>query len=224
MKVLFLDIDGVLNSATDFFELRKFGHPVNEVQGSKVINRGHLALLQQIIEDTSAKIVLSSTWRLIYSLDEMYEMFTARDFSLPREVLHDITPSLSRGFSDEHYRHRGGEIREYLKAHPEVEKFLILDDIGPPIVKPQGRYEDPEDQYGSSAWEDRIPYEPFVEVEMTGYDQLTPEMNFIHTDSKCGLTVFQMKYAIQVLGRNEEAQKKEDEYRKGLEMLMGAMI
>jgi len=224
MKVLFLDIDGVLNSDIDFFELRKFGHPINEIKGSQVINRGHLALLQQIIEDTSAKIVLSSTWRLHYKLDEIYEMFTARDFSLDREVLHDITPSLSRGFSDNHYRHRGGEIREYLKTHPEVEKFLILDDVSPPIVKPQGRYEDPEDQYGSTAWENRIPYEPFIEVVYDGFDRLTPEMNFIHTSGRSGLTVFQMRYAIQILGLNEEAQEREDKYREGLEMLAGCII
>ena len=92
MKVIFLDIDGVLNSSIDFFELRKFGHPVNEIKGSKVINRGHLALLQQIIEDTDAKIVLSSTWRMHYTLDDMHEMFAARDFELGREVFHDITP------------------------------------------------------------------------------------------------------------------------------------
>ena len=86
MKVIFLDIDGVLNSDTDFFELRKFGHPVNEIKGSKVINRGCLALLQQIIEDTDAKIVLSSTWRHHYTLEEMHEMFTARDFNLPFDI------------------------------------------------------------------------------------------------------------------------------------------
>lgn len=224
MKVLFLDIDGVLNSDTDFFELRKFGHPINEIKGSKVINRGHLALLQQIIEDTDAKIVLSSTWRLHYSLDDMHEMFTARDFELGREVFHDITPSHSRGFSDNHYRHRGGEIREYLKAHPEVEKFIILDDVKPPIVAPAGRYEDPEAMYGSSAWEDRIPYEPFVEVEYDGYDRLEPEMTFIHTNARSGLTVFQMRYAIHILGLNEKAQEKADEYQKGLELMMGCIV
>jgi hypothetical protein len=224
MKVLFLDIDGVLNSNIDFFELRKFGHPINQVKGSQVINRGHLALLQQIIEDTDAKIVLSTTWRRFYTLDEIYEMFTARDFSLGREVLHDITPCLTRGFSDDHTRHRGSEIREYLRAHPEVEKYLVLDDLKEPLINPQGRYEDPEDQYGSTPWEDRVPYEPFVEVEYDGYANLTPEMNFINTNGQSGLTVFQMHYAIKVLGLNEEAQKREDEYQAGLSMLMGALV
>ena len=221
MKVLFLDIDGVLNSDIDFFELRKFGHPINQIKGSQVINRGHLALLQQIIEDTDAKIVLSSTWRLHYTLDDMHEMFVARDFGLGREVFHDITPSLSRGFSDHHYRHRGGEIREYLKVHgDDIEKFVVLDDVEKHIVHPEGRYEDPEDMYGSSKWEDRIPYEGFVKVEYDGYDRLTPEMNFIHTDVQSGLTHFQMGYTIRVLGMNDAAIKEREEFHKALGMFL----
>jgi len=218
MKVIFLDIDGVLNSDTDFFELQKFGHPVNEIKGSKVINRGHLALLQQIIEDTDAKIVLSSTWRMHYSLDDMHEMFAARDFELGREVFHDITPQLSRGFSDNHYRHRGAEIRDYLDAHPEIEKFVILDDKDDPIVNIPHRYDD------HLEWDQRKPYQSFIKADFSLSVSDDPCANFIHTNYLSGLTKLEMRRTIQILGLNEEAQKRQDEYHKALDMWMGCIV
>ena len=206
MKVLFLDIDGVLNSDTDFFELRKFGHPVNEIQGSKVINRGCLALLQQIIEDTDAKIVLSSTWRHHYSLEDMHEMFTARDFSLPFDVWHDITPTLSRGFSDDHTYHRGAEIRDYLDAHLEVEKFVILDDLLDPIVNIPHRYDE-----HLIEWDDRKPYQSFIKSDLSEWPENEPYANFVHTSFRHGMSKLEMGRAISILGKNEAAVKRGEE-------------
>ena len=207
MKVIFLDIDGVMNNETDFFELKKFGHPINS--GGKVLNRGCLALLQHIIENTSAKIVLSSTWRLYFTLDEMHALFTQHDFSLPRDVFHDVTPSLIRGFSDSSYRHRGGEIREYLKEHPEVETFVVLDDKDHPISIELGRYED-----DSLSWDERTPYEPFIKADLNKFHEDDVEANFIHTNYLTGLNKIEMFRAIKILGLNEHAieeQRKLDE-------------
>lgn len=215
MKVIFLDIDGVLNSDTDFFELRKFGHPINEIKGSKVINRGCLALLQQIIEDTDAKIVLSSTWRMHYSLEEMHEMFTARDFSLPFDVWHDITPTLSHGFSDDHTRHRGAEIRDYLDAHPEVEKFVILDDLLDPIVNIQHRY-----WKDGVEWDKQKPYQSFIKADLSEFSKNEPYANFVNTTFRHGMSKLEMNRAISILGKNEAAQKKEEEYMNALSMFL----
>lgn len=213
MKVIFLDFDGVLNSNIDFFELRKFGHSVNE--GSKVLNRGHLALLQQIIEDTDAKIVLSTTWRRHFDVDEIYEMFTARDVTFSRDVIVGITPSLSRGFSDNPMRHRGAEIHEYLKEHPEVEKFVIIDDQLDPIVNPGGRYEDDSLEY-----DDRVPYEGFIKADTKVNVEDDLEANFIHTSFDSGLKYHEGIRAIVMLGRNERAQKEIDDYYESLSMFL----
>lgn len=50
MKVIFLDVDGVLNSAQDGYSIR-------------LKTDSHLKLLQYIVKKTGAKIVLSSYYR-----------------------------------------------------------------------------------------------------------------------------------------------------------------
>lgn len=57
IKVLFLDIDGVLNSNDYFNSIKNNQDEYEEIDESKVI------LLKKIIDKTNAKIVLSSTWR-----------------------------------------------------------------------------------------------------------------------------------------------------------------
>lgn len=121
-KVIFLDIDGVMNSCADWIEVRLLGHPHNI--GTDVINRTKLALLKLIIERTGAQVVLSSTWRLYYKLDRMFEMFVERGFNMDEEGFwHGITPDLGG------YETRGHEVKAYLDAHPEITNYVILDDI-----------------------------------------------------------------------------------------------
>lgn len=60
MKVIFLDIDGVLNSM-DWFERIKEQTGYNEINPSKV------KLLKEIVDRTGADIVLSSTWKSLGS-------------------------------------------------------------------------------------------------------------------------------------------------------------
>ena len=50
LKVIFLDVDGVLNSKQD-------GNSI------KLRTDSHFRLLQEIVKATGAKIVLSSSWR-----------------------------------------------------------------------------------------------------------------------------------------------------------------
>ncbi len=62
MKIIFLDVDGVLNCHNTFKKQHekyiKTGIWEIEIELSKV------KLLKQIVDNTNAKIVLSSTWRL----------------------------------------------------------------------------------------------------------------------------------------------------------------
>lgn len=104
MKVLFLDIDGVVNCATTS---QRFDHTIG-------IDPFMALLVWRIVENTDAKIVLSSSWR--YYPDSMKEV--------EKRVMPfiDTTPR-SQGLTS-----RGHEIRQWLQAHPEVEKYAILDD------------------------------------------------------------------------------------------------
>lgn len=118
MKVIFLDVDGVLNSSLDFFELHYIGHHVNK--GTKVLNRAALGLLKWIIDETGAKIVLSSTWRQNVSLDEFHKLIMKHEVYIPRDVFVGRTG---------HHATRGLEVMEYIHQHPYIEEFVVLDDI-----------------------------------------------------------------------------------------------
>ena len=55
MKVIFLDIDGVLNSGA--YDRRRNWNELTDIDESR------LPLVKQIVDQTGAVIVLSSTWR-----------------------------------------------------------------------------------------------------------------------------------------------------------------
>jgi hypothetical protein len=73
-----------------------------------------------IIEKTGAKVVISSSWRIILSLSEIRSLLESRRFI--GEVISQ-TPSVRTP-----NRIRGDEIQAWLDGNPNVEKFVILDD------------------------------------------------------------------------------------------------
>ena len=106
MKVIFLDIDGVLNNHFDY-----------QTYGFDYIDSGLVEILKTIVAATGSEIVISSTWRLNES-----------DLSLARANLRykkldyiDITPYLRK-------LPRAEEIKSWLKNNPQVVKYAILDD------------------------------------------------------------------------------------------------
>lgn len=120
MKICFLDIDGVLNSTEDWIEWKTIGHSVN--YSMEMLSRAKMAMLVHIVKTTGCKIVLSSTWRLYYSNEEMISHFEKRGvFFFNEDNFIDQTRDL-------HNKIRGDEIQEWLDRHPEVTKYIILDD------------------------------------------------------------------------------------------------
>lgn len=127
MKVIFLDIDGVLNSEEGYKEhINKNGF--NGALVYAEVEDRPLKLLKEIINKTSAKIVVSSSWRIgcersgresIFG-KALYEKLEKRLKDYGMEI-YDITPSLGAGTQ------RGDEIREWLSKN-EIENFVILDD------------------------------------------------------------------------------------------------
>lgn len=114
-KVIFLDVDGVLND--DYTPSRTKTRCVF-VDESKILR------LKEIVDATQAKIVLSSTWRYdrkdpqlngdFLQLEEALESFGLEFYS--------FTPVDAIGIR------RGMEIKAWLGSHPEVKRFVILDD------------------------------------------------------------------------------------------------
>ena len=176
MKVLFLDIDGVLNSENWFayriycvknnmvnilmnfvdIDDRNIKHKLTMLDDRAIAN------LNRIIEETGCKVVLSSSWR---SSIESENIFTQNLLKLKgfKYEFYDVTPRL--WFSDFSIR-RGEEIKFWLDKESEkheIESFVILDDDS---------------------------------------DMLPEQMNnFIHVDGQVGLTDRDVLTAIEILNK-----------------------
>lgn len=130
MKLIFLDIDGVLNSNfTDKYTK----------SGSLFVDDDKILLLKRLIDQTGAKVVLSSTWRVGWShLELCVQSQLMHDFIELREKLwehgvelHDRTTIL-----DAFMRRRGEEIQAYLDNHEDIEGYVILDDLNGKYLRP----------------------------------------------------------------------------------------
>ena len=105
VKVIFLDIDGVMNSMKDGFSFT-------------IETDSHFHLLKKLVDATGAELVLSSTWR-IGDADTVEQRLN--EFGM-----HLIGCTPHHGIADVK---RGEEIREWIETSPwEIEQFVILDD------------------------------------------------------------------------------------------------
>lgn len=133
MKVLFLDFDGVLNSYAsahfwhnnrdqDKWEnemYRDWPGTLKEYIAQEFcpISLSNLEELMRRVPDL--KIVVSSTWRLGETVESLKKILYPAKLAAGSII--DITPR----FQGEE---RGHEIQDWLNRHPEVTKFVILDD------------------------------------------------------------------------------------------------
>lgn len=138
MDVVFLDIDGVLNSDA-YFETVRGQH------GFVEIDKTTLPILKQIVEENNAVLVLSSTWRCLDDLE--YPSAYAQWMNLINALasvgleLYDKTPEIFRTRFDENCKPinlfdleetpvntRPLEIKAWLDAHPDVEAWISIED------------------------------------------------------------------------------------------------
>ena len=111
MKVLFLDVDGVLN--------------MHNSGGTKTLNRKRLRLLQEIVDTTGCNIVVSSSWRNSH----IYLSLLQRTLKYRNMSIYSITRNLSLYSSFTHNSLlRGNEIKDWIDRHPDVEQYAIVDD------------------------------------------------------------------------------------------------
>jgi histidinol phosphatase-like enzyme len=116
MKICFLDIDGVINSE-DYAIYRFYG---KKFDLDEFIDERPIVMLNYIIEQTDAKVVLSSSWRRDWENTE--KRLKAGGFQYN---IFDVTPYDPNRF-------RGKEIKmwidKYEKDHEPLESYVILDD------------------------------------------------------------------------------------------------
>ena len=114
MKVVFLDIDGVLNSHRTCLAFGGIPSGMKK-EAVKFLDPLALNMIREICKLSDAKVVLSSTWRKNRPFQEY-----AKEFDLP---IIDRTGS----YSDKGHM-RGYEIEDWLDKHPEVTHYAIIDD------------------------------------------------------------------------------------------------
>jgi len=111
MKVLFLDIDGVLNLWPAPTRSGVFHKP-------SCINLEYL-----LTKVPDLKIVMSSAWRLLHTLEELKDILKSNGID-PRRLI-GVTGTEQSPNSDDR---RGFQIECWLKRHPKVKTFAIVDD------------------------------------------------------------------------------------------------
>lgn len=119
MKVLFLDMDGVMNSRSSRNKGYQERKHTTDKEGWDFPAQPMIDNFNMIIEATGAKVVISSSWRYFHSIESMRNIF--KHVGMNCEIIGE-TPKNTL------YTIRGQEIEAWLKEHPEVTSFAIVDD------------------------------------------------------------------------------------------------
>ncbi len=122
MKIIFLDIDGVLNSDAWFTKLSE--NKMIYFSVVRDLDKDAVKILNRIIKESGAKIVISSSWRLMFTLDEIKTVLKDNGFEFVNEII-DITPKRHTFPS-----RRGNEIQEWITVNQFKGPFVIIDDDG----------------------------------------------------------------------------------------------
>ena len=115
MRIIFLDIDGVLNCQSS----------KSRCSGFIGIDDKKVKALREIVEQTGAKIVLCSSWKTHWERtekDAQNELANYLDRKMKRERLRVLDKTSDDG-SD-----RGHGIRRYLSDKPHITSWCVIDD------------------------------------------------------------------------------------------------
>lgn len=129
-KALFLDIDGVLNS-----NFRNSDHQ-KEISDGTLIDEDKIELLARLLKRTNARIVLHSGWRFWFDSECKPLRTEAKRLTdlLEKYGLHidGLTPDLTTEEIRKTKRFslvKADEILLWLKSHPDVTEWVVLDDL-----------------------------------------------------------------------------------------------
>ena len=119
MKIIFLDFDGVMDTAYYNHVLSKEGNPGCDEYGV-VFDPNCIRNLKYIVDHTGADIVVTSSWKDLMTYQDFLEMWKSRN--LPGFII-DVTPS---PFGK---RKRGDQIDEWLNECQVDCRYVIIDDL-----------------------------------------------------------------------------------------------
>lgn len=144
MKIIFLDFDGVLNSNQSRQETGHLGF------GAAQVDPKAAARLDKLVRSTGAKIVVSSSWRHIFTVPQLQQILSQVGARAAAQAVIDRTP-VGEG-------NRGNEIQDWLDLeseritvnpkHDRVTSYVILDDDNDMTPEQQPRMIHTNPQYG----------------------------------------------------------------------------
>lgn len=129
-NVIFLDIDGVLNS--NFWN----DSHQKEISDGKLIDIEKIRLLAKLVKNTNAKIILHSGWKFWFDSNLQPTRKESENLSrlLQQEGL--IIDGMTPDFSTEEIRKskkfslvKASEILAWLTKHKEIDNWLVIDDL-----------------------------------------------------------------------------------------------
>jgi len=114
--LIFLDIDGVLVSYDDIHIKDSNGHSLFKKESIEALNQ---------INNGDCEIVITSTWRLSMTLDQMQHLFIERGIKIPiKGFTIDLSKNANRSHEINYHL-----VEEYSVEFIELPKFIILDDV-----------------------------------------------------------------------------------------------
>jgi hypothetical protein len=154
VRVLFLDIDGVLNSESFGRALeakhRQLGHDdLAKVDPTcacfkleNQIDDAAVTRLNRLVAETGSKVVISSSWRKLFDSIELHRILSAH--GLVAEIIGETPNAYDEGVrfdmkmeygTDGERLYRGHEIDYWLRYQGEgVDRFVILDDCSDMVM------------------------------------------------------------------------------------------
>lgn len=129
-RILFLDIDGVLNS--NFWN----DSHQKEISNGTLIDEDKIKILAQLVKKTDAKIILHSGWRFWFDSElkplraeskRLIEMLANEEL-----IIDGVTPDLTTEEIRKTKKFslvKADEILMWLKSHDDVVSWVVLDDL-----------------------------------------------------------------------------------------------
>lgn len=109
MRVIFLDVDGVLNNKATI------------AMGVHLDNQ-KLVMLSRFVDEYDLDVIISSSWRGAWEIQDLKEVLRVAGF----KAIHKIVGYTPRGFG---FACRGEEIQSVLDANKDkIESYVIFDD------------------------------------------------------------------------------------------------
>ncbi len=146
MKVIFLDHDGVICLSSEFGGRFKKQQEAKRKLSQSIeslpvfarfdnFNKKAIVILNEILEETNAEIVVSSDWKRWASVEEMGEYYESqgikkKPIGFTKKVMDcEVPENFVWSHKWELEQERSLEILQYLKDNPQITHWVAVDDL-----------------------------------------------------------------------------------------------